>query len=227
MSALREEHSNVTIEKDKLFGKNSKCHWDIYKNTKEQGIEQKHGDIGVLVQLRFDQDKILEGVAFLEAKRIYHDQNDDTKSKFSALDTVQLKRYCENSSFHRTVFYDYIKTTKSPVAISLTLPTRHLLTIDKDNRNIYPHCEPLSYCLTNRYFQGYELDFDENLVKSVKGFLDSHGGVKYLIVAQSTLSPKLEPDPTLIKINKNIYKTINTPEPDNTPRNTPKGPGMR
>ena len=226
LSALKEKHTDVIVEKDKIIGKNAKCYWDIYKNTKEQGIEQKHGDIGVLVQLRFDQTKILEGVAFLEAKRIYHDPKDDSKSKFSALDKTQLERYCNNSSFHRTVLYDYIKRGNGFPGISLTLPTRHLLTIDKDNRDIYPYCEYFSYCLTNRYFQGYELDFKPDLVKSVKGFLDANGGVKYLIVAQTTLNPELELNPELIEVNHNIYKAINAPEPDNTPRNDFSGPSM-
>lgn len=225
LTALRDEHSNVSIKKDKISGKDAKCHWDIYKNTKEQGIEQKHGDIGILVQLLFDKTKILEGVAFLEAKRIYHDPSDEAKSKFGALDKSQLERYCNNSSFHRTVFYDCLKTKRGIEAFSLTLPTRHLLTIDKDNRDIYPYCEYLSYCLTNRYFQGYELDFDPDLVSSVKGFLGANGGIKYLIVAQSTLSPELELNPDLIEINRDIYKTFNEPEPDNTPRNN-VGPSM-
>jgi hypothetical protein len=226
LSALKVEHSNVIIEKDKINGKNSKCHWDIYKNTKEKGMEQKHGDIGVLVQLRFDDTKVLEGVAFLEAKRIYHDPSDDSKSKFTALDKKQLERYCANSSFHRTVFYDCSKFDGGHSAVSLTLPTRHLLAIDKDNRDIYPYCEYLSYCLTNRYFQGYELDFNPDLVKSVKGFLGANGGVKYLIVAQSTLSPELELSPELIEINRDMYKKIDEPEPDNTPRNRFNGPSM-
>lgn len=217
LSALRNEHSNVAIKKEKIVGKNSKCHWDIYKNTKELGIEMKHGDIGVLVQLRFDETNMLEGVAFLEAKRIYHDMKDDSKSKFSALNKSQLKRYCSNSSFHRTVFYDCFQSNGGNSAIALTLPTRHLLSINKNNRDAYPYCERLSYCLTNRYFQGYELDFDPKLVKSVKGFLGVNGGVKYLIVAQSTLSPELELNPELIEINRNIYADIDTPDPDNTP----------
>lgn len=226
LTALRDEHSNVTIEKDKIIGKKSKCHWDIYKNTKEKGIEQKHGDIGVLVQLRFDGSKILEGVAFLEAKRIYHNATDESKSKFSALDKSQLMKYCSNSSFHRTVLYDCIKTDDGHSAISLTLPTRHLLAIDKDNRDVYPYCEYLSYCLTNRYFQGYELDFDPALVESVKGFLGDNGGINYLIVAQSTLSPELNLDPDLIEINRNIYNAIGEPEPDNSPTNSFGGPSM-
>ncbi|WIX01074.1 hypothetical protein QK899_11025 [Pseudomonas sp. AR5] len=227
LSALRDEHSNVTIEKDKIIGKKSKCHWDIYKNTKEMGIEQKHGDIGVLVQLRFDNTRILEGVAFLEAKRIYHDLSDDSKSKFTALDKKQLERYCANSSFHRTVFYDCFQNEDGGhSAISLTLPTHHLLAIDKDNRDVYPYCEYLSYCLTNRYFQGYELDFNPDLVESVKGFLCANGGVKFLIVAQSTLSPDLELNPQLIEINRDIYKRITTKEPNNTPNNSFGGPRM-
>ncbi|WP_191236790.1 hypothetical protein [Cobetia marina] len=226
LSALRNEHSSVTIDKDKIIGKKSKCHWDIYKNTKQKGMEPKHGDIGVLVQLHFDNGKVLEGVAFLEAKRIYHDPSDDSKSKFTALDTEQLERYCANSPFHRTVFYDCLKTKDGYTAVSVTLPTRHLLTIDKNDRDIYLYCEYLSYCLTNRYFQGYELDFDPDLVNSVKGFLGDNGGVEYLIVAQSTLKPELELNPELIEINRDIYKSIDTPEPDNTPTNNFGGPRM-
>ena len=223
--ALRDEHSNVIIEKD-TSGKNLKCHWDVYKNTKEHGLEQKHGDIGLLVQLLFDYEKVLEGVAFLEAKRIYFDQNDDSKSKFSALNKLQLERYCGNSSFHRTVFYDCLRRGEELVAISLTLPTRHLLTIDKNNRDIYQYCEYLSYCLTHRYLRGYELDFDPDLVKTAKGFLDVNGGVKYLIVAQTTLNHNLELNPNLIDINNNIYKAIDAPESDNTPRNNFNGPSI-
>ncbi len=225
LSALRVEHSNVVIDKD-INGKHSKCCWDIYKNTKEHGLEQKHGDIGILVQLLFDHGKVLEGVAFLEAKRIYFDPHDGSKSRFSALNKSQLKRYCSNSSFHRTVFYDCLTTEEGLVAISLVLPTRHLLTIDKDNRDIYPYCEYLSYCLTNRYLRGYELDFNPDLVKTAKGFLDINGGVKYLIVTQTTLNHNLELNPKLIEINDNIYKPIDAPEPDNTPRNNFNGPSI-
>lgn len=223
--ALKTEHSNVTIEQGEP-GKNAKCHWDVYKNTKEQGIEQKHGDIGILVQLRFGENKTLEGVAFLEAKRIYHDQANDSKSKFSALDMEQLKRYCSNSSFHRTVFYDCMSSEGGHSAFSATIPTRHLLTINSDDRAIYPYCEFLSCCLTDRYLQGYELDFDPDLVESVKGFLDVNGGVKYLIVAQSVLSPDLALDPNLININKKIYKPLASPAPRIKPKNNLGDPTM-
>lgn len=223
--ALKNEHSNVTIEQGEP-GKNAKCHWDVYKNTKEQGIEQKHGDIGILVQLRFGEDKILEGVAFLEAKRIYHNQADDSKSRFSALDMEQLKRYCNNSSFHRTVFYDCVSSESGISAFSATIPTRHLITINSDDRAIYPHCEYLSYCLTDRYLQGYELDFDPDLVASVKGFLDANGGVKYLVVAQSILGPDIDLNPNLININKAIYKALEAPAPGSKPKSNLGGPTM-
>ncbi|MBB1324132.1 hypothetical protein H5089_01150 [Pseudoalteromonas sp. SR45-1] len=217
---MRDEHSNVQIESEKLIGKNTKCHWDVYKNTKEQGIEQKHGDIGILVQLHFDDDKVLEGVAFLEAKRIYRNTKDDSKSKFAALDSEQLERYCSKSHFHRTVFYDVTENKDGLEAFSLTIPTQHLLTINKNNREVYPYCEYFSYCLTNRYFQGYELDFTKSSIDDVKGFLDENGGVDYLIVAQVTLKPELELKPEMIEINRKIYSRLESPKPDNTPRMT-------
>lgn len=224
LTALRDEHSEVTIKTDENNWY-TKHHWDIYKNTKEQSMEEKHGDIGILVQLRFDDTKILEGVAFIEAKRMYQNHVDDSKSRFESLSRNQLARYCKSSSFHRTVLYDYHMNDHFKRASSFALPTRHLLTLDKDNREIYPYCEKLSDCLTNRYFRGYELDFDEELVSSVKGFLGAKGGVEYLMVAQSTLSSEIELNPELIEINRGTYKRFDTSEPDNTPTHS-FGPGM-
>lgn len=226
LSALRDDHSFVTIGKDNEIGKNTKCQWDVYKNTKEMGMEQKYGDIGVLVQLIFDSSKILEGVAFLEAKRIYHHPTDDSKSNFGALDRDQLERYSNNSPFHRTVFYDCQNRDAGYEAAAFTLPTKHLLAIEKDNREIYPYCEHFSYCLTNRYFQGYELDFNEKSVDAVKGFLDSNGGVHYLIVAKATLNPDVELNPEPVAINNQIYSQLNLDEPDNRQTNSFNGPTM-
>ena len=109
-------------------------------------------------------------------------------------------------------------------AFSATIPTRHLITINSDDRAIYSHCEYLSYCLTYRYLQGYELDFNPDLVASVKGFLDANGGVKYLIVAQSILSPDIDLNPNLININKASYKALEAPAPGSKPRSNLGGP---
>ncbi|WP_334157379.1 hypothetical protein [Oryzomicrobium sp.] len=224
LAALRDEHSSVTIEKDKVSGKNIKCCWDVYKNTMEMGMEQKHGDIGVLVQLIFDSSKVLEGVAFLEAKRIYHNSSDESKSCFAALDEDQLKRYGSNSSFHRTVFYDCQEKSGTHQASSFTLPTSHLLVLNKNDRNVYPYCEYFSYCLTNRYFQGYELDFDEESVDAVKGFLGANGGVRYLIVAQTILGPDISPNTNINLVDNAIYSRLELDGLDDSPKANFSGP---
>jgi len=163
--------------------------------------------------MHFDHSKILEGVAFLEAKRIYPDK-DESKSNYQALDIPQLQRYCSNSSCHRTVLYDCLKENDSKIATAWTLPTRHLITIDKNTRDLHPYCELFSYCLTNRYFQGYELDYNLDNINAAKGFLDANGGVDFLIVAQVTLKPELELNPELISINKSKYKLLASSKPD-------------
>ena len=214
LTGLRDEHSHAVILKEKLNGKHTTCLWDVYKNTLEQDMEKKHGDIGVLVQLHFQKNSVIEGVAFLEAKRIYHSKINDSLSYFATLDNKQLERVCQNSSFHRTVFYDCIIEESKNTPIALTLPTRHLLTINRKDRYIYPYCECFSYCLTNRYFQGYELDFNPETVNSVNGIIEGNGGVDFLIVAQIILHPELKADLDFIDINHDIYTRIESIEPD-------------
>lgn len=161
----------------------------------------------------------IEGVAFIEAKRIYFPEE-----KFTALKADQLDTLSNNSFSHRTVFYDYEKRTDGTQApLALGLPTRHLIALDDKTRGIYPYCEQYSYILTNRYLQGYELDYNQESIDGAKGLLNSNGGVDYLIVAQTTSSPEVELDMKNIELNKEIYMPINNEEPDNTPTNNSGG----
>jgi hypothetical protein len=215
LEALVEEYEGVELSKDKIVADSTKCLWDVYKNTKQHGLEQKHGDIGVLVQLHFSKDTVLEGVAFLEAKRIYHDPFNSAKSEFKALDFDQLERVCGNSTCHRTLLYDCVVEDKVKYAYALTIPTRHFIALGEKSRDVYDFCEHFSYCLINRYFQGYELDFDPQKVAAAKGFLDANGGVDYLIVAQTAMRPGLDFNPILL--NDNVYEVLETDDPDPGP----------
>jgi len=206
---LRQEYEDIEITKDKVAKTSTKLSWDIFKHTKKGNIEQKFGDIGILVQIMYPNGKYIEGVAFIEAKRIYYPEE-----KFTALKAEQLKTLSENSFSHRTVFYDYIKGSNAP-PLCLGLPTKHLIALEDNSRGIYPYCELYSYILTNRYLQGYELDYTPESIESLKGFADANGGVDFLIVAQMTFSPDMQPSIKNIEINPDIYLSINEPEPDN------------
>ena len=219
---LRKNYKDVEITHDKVFKKSTRLSWDIFKNTKKGGIEQKHGDIGILVQMLYPNGNSIEGVAFIEAKRIYFPEE-----KFTALKLDQLEILSNNSFSHRTVFYDYVKWsdgTQEPLILGL--PTKHLIALDDKTRGVYPYCEQYSYILTNRYLQGYELDYSQESIDGLKGLINSNGGVDYLIVAQTTSSPDVELDLKNIEFNKEMYTSINNEEPDNTPTNNSGGLAM-
>ena len=92
ISNLRDHFIHSVIETDKVYGHNTNINWDLYKNTNRHNAEYRYGDIGILVKLDFGKNKSIEGVAFLEAKRIYHNFSDDNKSSYKALSKSQLIR---------------------------------------------------------------------------------------------------------------------------------------
>lgn len=218
---LRNEYKNVEILHDKIIGKNIKFSWDVFKNTKQHGIEPKHGDVGILVQMLFENGKILEGVAYLEAKRMYASSH-----KFDALDFSQLQRLVSNSANHRTVFYDFLKCADGGSALAVGLPTQHLIAIKDNSRKLYPYCEYYSYILTSRYLQGYELDYSSDAVNGLKGLIGANGGVDYLIVAQTTGLSGLTLNLEQVDLNLNIYEELVSEGPDDTPENSSGGLSM-
>lgn len=197
------KYKNVQI----LSGKNIKFSWDLFKNTEQDGIDPKHGNIGVLVQILFEKGKKLEGAAFLNANRIH-----EPSQRFDELSFSKI----EHSACHRTIFYDFNKCESGGGALSLGLPTQHLTAIADNSRSLYPYCEPYSYILTNRYMQGYELDYDLDVVSDLKGLSGENGGVDYLIVAQTSGDPYMSLDINSIELNHDIYEKLSSEESDHT-----------
>ena len=225
IGTLRDQFSHTSLDNDKRWAEGVQVAWDMYKNTGKRKMEQYHGDIGVLVKIQFTKDCSLEGVAFVEAKRMYHE-----KLTYDALEWSQLARLSANSSNHRTLLYDYDVSAQPSPALALTLPTVHLMALNDDTREINKHCEDFSYCLVNRYFQGYELDYNQRRVDAVKGLLaEQYDGVDYLLVSHLTLSPELEPSLETVEFNRQRFQSFETPaliaedKPSNTPDdfNTP------
>ena len=219
LNKLRSEFRSTIIEKGNRPWCIRSCSWDVFKNTQAIGMEERHGDISILVKLDFGSERCLEGVAFLEAKMIYDPIEEQSTAKFKAIDWTQLGRLAANSSFHRTLLYDILEKEGKYFGRVLSIPTRHLLAINKTDRSVYEFSEHFSYSLTNRYFGGLELDFDPIHVEAAKGFIDTKGGVKYLIVSNVCMTDKLEPSVDSIKINKEIFERLKEPihEPENDP----------
>ncbi|RXF06257.1 hypothetical protein [Pseudoalteromonas phenolica] len=107
LANIRDCFTEVHLDEDHELGKPSVCQIQAYKNRKSNNFEANYGDIGILVRLNLGKGRILEGVALIEAKRIYTPDNgvDNVKfPHFHALEFDQLIKHVGNSSNHRVVF---------------------------------------------------------------------------------------------------------------------------
>lgn len=94
LKSLRDKLPTVSIHG---LGSPFAVAWDAYKA--DGMLERQHGDIAVLVELRFSNGKSLRGVAFLEAKRSY-------PSGYRKLEWRQLEKQSTAISNHRLLLYD-------------------------------------------------------------------------------------------------------------------------
>lgn len=200
---LRDAFPNTKLIHDKVMGGNVRVCWDIFKNTNKLNIEPTHGDIGLLIQMEFKNNTILEGVAFMEAKRLYPQSN-----RFESLDFDQLKRLVTNSAHHRTVFYD-ARPGFFNDAQAYGMPSQHVIAIDDDSSTeLLPYSEYLSYILTNRYLQGYELDYSKDSISNLKNAATDTGGVKYLVVAQASAISDTQLSIDKVEFNRQVYTQL-------------------
>ncbi len=174
--------------------------WDAYKLTKKMGLEQRYGDIGVLVRTRTGTGDTIEGVGFLEAKR-----RDRTQGVYDALKTEQIRRIRANAPHAFVLLYDFAAisehTDNIHAALSLqTEATRshasqrtHALVVPAgavealrtNTTSLNAFGIPLSFQLCARYLRGFDLDFSAAACSSIKGYADTLAGVEFLLVMTS------------------------------------------
>jgi hypothetical protein len=181
--------------------------WDAYKYSGK--LEQTYGDIAFIVKIDFGAGKVLEGIAYIEAKRIYH-SNDLKSCSFEKIKWDRLNEYASSSDAHYMMFYDADPRLKVKY-LCKTIPTRHLLKIKSRKRDIYPFCEYFHQLIGFRLSMGYGLDFDEKKVKEAKGFLENSKRFKYVLTASIKHSPEPNVKPEPILINKELYVEIDRP----------------
>ena len=188
--------------------------WDTYKLSGDP--ENFFGDIAILVKTTYPNGNCIEGVAFLEAKRIYDDTN-----TFKKLDSTQLKRHLTFTHAHRTLFYDNININSSTNLeeqyyckecyqdfnenYAATILTEQVLALNDKSREILKYSLPLSYILCTRYLNGFELDYSKNAVNLAKGYLDSNNreSVKYLFTIHTSEGDNFDPEPLDTGVNLN------------------------
>ncbi|WP_353932723.1 hypothetical protein WJM97_09105 [Okeanomitos corallinicola TIOX110] len=153
--------------------------------------ERLFGDIGFIVKITDADRNHFEGVTSLEAK-IRHKKT----GKFEEIKVNQLNRISKNLQYPMLLMYDYNPIDKfhdysffpstarrnhtAVVPINIVksiIPTvPDYLKKDKnsktsiDTKGIYKFSVPLAYQIIFRYFRGLDLDFDQDLIRIMKGY---------------------------------------------------------
>jgi hypothetical protein len=197
LNTLRREWSKVPF----LAGTPLAVRWDAYKM--DGVLEEDNGDVAFLIDIRFANGNTLQGVGFLEAKRIY------PSGRFDALKWAQLKGLSSNSNSHQLLLYDHdpLPTSHSHFewtvfpecgacgneadidclsigsekSLAIVVPSFHAIAFEEKGRQIESIGYRLSEQIVMRYFRGLDLNFDETLVAKV--LAGAAGGAKFLAVA--------------------------------------------
>lgn len=194
-----------------------KC--SLYKFT---GTPEKvFGDIALIIKLQYMDGDIIEGVAFLEAKKRYK----NTKN-FKALKFHQLNKILKRAPHSMVLLYDYKRiinfVTNNIFNIisfppgflyshrsnihSVIVPTNIVTNIAKRNTSLYKFSLPLSWQLCFRYLNGFDLEFQVEAIKIAKGYIKKIGAPKYLLaisVAPIKIEHLEEPN-----FNREVYIPI-------------------
>ncbi|MFM4708557.1 hypothetical protein [Aeromonas caviae] len=183
--------------------------WDAFKYNGK--LEAASGDIALIIKLEFPGGAFLEGVAYIEAKKIHHSK-DLQSCSYKAIKWDRLAEYSSYSHAHYVMLYDIIPDSE-PTYLCKSIPTSHLLALNNNKRDIYPYCEYFHQLLGYRLSMGYGLDFDQDKVNEAKGFAESSRHFKFLLTGSIKQSEEsnLVPEPVLI--NQNLYGSFAPPKP--------------
>lgn len=185
--------------------------WNAYKLKGTS--EQTYGDIALIVKIHLGAGKNVEGVAFLEAKRITYG-NSISSGSFSSIKWDRLKQYSESSQAHYTILYDYLPIRGQNTPLCRSMVTTHLLALNEKHRGIYKHSENISELLGYRLLMGHGLDYRDSIVASAAGFAESEIKYKYVVTADVVVSPTLElvVDNVPFMVNREKYEDVDSPE---------------
>jgi hypothetical protein len=174
--ALKKSSQNMAA----MNGSSIKLNWCAYKQT--GNVETQYGDIGFVVNITFPNKKMLRGIAFLEAKRIYPEADEFTKLG----SWTQIERMLKNTQHHHLLLYDqkpqrmgflqfpHLIFADLPCTTRvIVIPSQHAVTARVKGREIFKYGHSFIEQVYGRYFKGLDLDFqlasdDDNLRKVIK-----------------------------------------------------------
>jgi hypothetical protein len=213
----------------------------VWRAWKLRGkVEENFGDLGILVTL-YDRDGlVLQGAAFLEAKRKYK-----VSKEFDAIKMAQLNRILEHAPHAMLLIYDFEKIDhfnsyqfyrnhdafclgKSklgdifvkiiPVVQppdpthAATLPINIVQTLGRKDSSICRFASPFSHQLIFRFFNGFDLEFEREPIRIVKGW--SERAPKFMLeVTVSRAKEKMSEK--IVEINRKRFIPIDHIENSN------------
>jgi hypothetical protein len=140
----------------------------------------------------------VEGVGFLEAKRIFAEGEYESvdwgqlfrisqRTKYPLLllyDNCQVSEFADNLLFQPFVRGMPIRSLDVPFSHAVVVQSPLALKLQVKNRSLHKFALPLSYQICARFLRTQDLDFDPSAVDQVKRYVgDTFGGPRYLLVA--------------------------------------------
>jgi hypothetical protein len=202
----------------------SSIKWQPYKLKGTH--ETNFGDIALVININYKDGTELHGVAFLEAKK-----RDWRRTSFGSMKIPQAKKILKNAPRSQYLLYDYEEisnfllgslyseelhrhwhrshttTAVSTVTRAVCVPINLALATGYQDTLLYRNGLPLSLMLTNRYFQGLDLEFDDTSKGVATGFLNKFGLPKYIVKINITENNS-RPGDLDLSVNLNNYTSI-------------------
>ncbi|WP_034764867.1 hypothetical protein [Chrysiogenes arsenatis] len=202
----------------------SSINWQIYKL--KGTFENNFGDVALIVNINYQDGTSINGAAFLEAKK-----RDWRKITFGAMKLPQAKKILKNAPRSQYLLYDYEEITGflngslyleelsyyyhhrggnvpfAPVTRAVCVPLNLAVATTSKDTLLYRHSVPFSQMLSNRYFQGLDLEFDDTSKKVATGFLKKFGLPKF-IVKIDIAEPGSDGGDNDLRVNPQEYQQI-------------------
>lgn len=179
------------------LSKPMQVHWDAFKLN--GNLENDHGDLAVLVRYHSGDSAVMEGVGFLEAKRVYPNsgaydaikwpqlEHQARKTRYASLllyETSQVSDFSDNIVFQPFTPRRASTNLEAPFSYAVVVQTSIALQLRSKDRSLHKYSIPLSHQICARYLRCLDLDFDADTVRSIKGYANSDfSGPHYLLVA--------------------------------------------
>ena len=183
-------------------------------------LENKYGDIAIIVKINYDDGDSLNGVAFLEAKRKYKESG-----HYDAIHWGQLKRIYGYAPHSQLLLYDYRDITdfapnalvsrknptdsnpmlQIPVTKFVVAPINKVLQLKHKSEKLYKLSLPFSYQLGYRYLNGFDLDYNSTVLDAVKGDFEFNYENLDIPIPEYLLSIEVISEKGLEESNQNFY----------------------